>query len=139
MNVQKYTFHGKEMGRTYVGFRYASGSTRRDAGSSQNRFQRWLRNLGVPEMYTTRMLAIEFTALTPGWRILPIPCTRQDFKGWVIIIITFTWPAPKGWLATPKPWLAPGSHADRSSRIRVGRSIVITLIRPRGRPEQCPS
>jgi hypothetical protein len=40
--------------------------------------------LGMPKMYTMRMRAVDFTALTPSWRILSIPCTRRDLQGWVI-------------------------------------------------------
>jgi hypothetical protein len=52
--------------------------------------------------------------------------------------------APEGWLATPKPRLAPGMYANRSSRIlnslqifMICRNIVITLVRFGGPSKQC--
>jgi hypothetical protein len=40
--------------------------------------------IGMPDRYTTRILAVEFTALTPLWRILPIPVTHRDPHGYVV-------------------------------------------------------
>jgi hypothetical protein len=61
-----------------------------------------------------------------------------------LVTITFAWSCPEGWLATPKPTLARGSHANRSSRIlnslqtfRVCRSTLITLVRSGGPSKQC--
>jgi hypothetical protein len=39
---------------------------------------------GMPYACSMRMLIQEFRTLVPGWRILPNPCYRRDFRGCVI-------------------------------------------------------
>jgi hypothetical protein len=49
--------------------------------------------LGMPEMCTMRILATEFIALTPSWRILPVPCTKRDCQRWVVHGTLSSWTA----------------------------------------------
>jgi hypothetical protein len=39
---------------------------------------------GMPTTYAIRISIQEFHTLTSGWRLLPTPCRRHDFRGWAI-------------------------------------------------------